>query len=76
MAGFGLGTIPAMLSLSLLGRFISIRFRQQLRKTVPVFAGIMALMLILRGLNLDIPYVSPHISTNAHGTSVQSCCHK
>lgn len=56
---FGMGTIPAMFALSFLGNKISVSFRQKLRKAVPVFVGIMAVLLVLRGLGLGIPYLSP-----------------
>lgn len=63
MAVFGLGTIPAMLSLSLFKEAISIKTRNTMRKAVPVFVGIMATLLIVRGLNLGIPYLSPKPET-------------
>jgi len=58
---FGAGTIPVMLSLPLAGSFISVNARNQIRKTVPVIIGITACLLIVRGLNLGIPYISPKI---------------
>jgi sulfite exporter TauE/SafE len=75
MAGFGLGTFPAMLSVTLLGDRISVSFREKIRKAVPVFIGIMAVMLILRGMNLGIPYLSPSIE-KANGIIYHECCHK
>ncbi len=74
MAFFGLGTIPAMLSISLLSNSISLPVRNKIRKAVPVFVVAMALLLILRGLNLGIPYVSPEMSKTECTT--HSCCHK
>jgi sulfite exporter TauE/SafE len=71
---FGIGTIPAMLAITVVRDYISIRFRERVRKVVPVFAGLMAVLLILRGLNLGIPYVSPSIKT-ANGLSSHQCCH-
>ncbi len=56
---FGLGTIPLMLGLSLFGNFVSLKFRNLLKKLTPVFAIILAILFILRGLDLGIPYVSP-----------------
>ncbi len=58
---FGLGTLPMMLSLSLFGQFIQVKYRNLMRKAVPVFVSAMAILMILRGLNLGIPYVSPRI---------------
>ncbi len=59
MLGFGLGTIPLMVVLMVAGTFISVAFRSRIRRMVPYFAGLVACVLILRGLNLGIPYVSP-----------------
>lgn len=75
MAGFGLGTLPAMMLVSFIRDYITIGFRENIRKLVPVFVGIMALLLILRGLNLGIPYISPSIKTET-GITLHQCCHK
>jgi sulfite exporter TauE/SafE len=58
MTAFGLGTIPAMLAISAVRDKISLDFRGKIRKVIPLFVGMMALMLILRGLNLDILHIS------------------
>lgn len=83
MAVFGLGTVPIMLSLPLIGNFISMPIRNSIRKSVPVIVGVMAVLLILRGLNLGIPYVSPKINTDTNSTAschsqktTFNCCHK
>jgi sulfite exporter TauE/SafE len=74
MAAFGLGTFPVMFTVTVLGKFISVQWRNQMRKAVPVFIGAMAVLLILRGLNLGIPYISPEMKATPTGT--HSCCHK
>lgn len=56
---FGMGTVPAMFSLPFVGTYFSPSFRSKMRKAVPVFVGTMALLLILRGMDLGIPYISP-----------------
>jgi sulfite exporter TauE/SafE len=71
---FGLGTLPAMLALALLSSSISVGFKSKINKVVPVFVVFMALLLILRGLNLGIPYISPEMSSTAPICS--KCCHK
>jgi sulfite exporter TauE/SafE len=73
MAGFGLGTLPAMLSVTLLGDRINVSFRQKIRKTIPVFVGVMALVLIIRGMNLGIPYLSPVVENKKGSVKIQSC---
>ena len=59
MAMFGLGTLPAMIAISLFGQFFSLKVRNSFRRIVPVFVTVMAVVLILRGMNLGIPFISP-----------------
>jgi uncharacterized protein len=74
MVLFGVGTLPAMLFVSIASQLISSKSRSLMRRAVPVFAGIMACILILRGMNLDIPYLSPAFSKK--DCMQHSCCHK
>jgi hypothetical protein len=69
MAGFGLGTVPMMLGIGLSGRLVPVRVRLQLRKAIPVSVFVLASLLILRGLGLGIPYLSPDL------TAASPCCH-
>lgn len=71
---FGLGTLPAMISISLISNKISISNRNKIRKVIPVFVASMGILLILRGLNLGIPYLSP--SADSSGTIEHTCCNK
>ncbi len=64
MMSFGIGTIPMMLGLGLFSGFITPSFRTKLNKVVPYFLALVAVLLILRGLNLGIPYVSPQIDSS------------
>lgn len=59
MGMFGLGTTPLLVVLSVFGTIISPAVRIRLNRAVPYFLGLVAILLILRGLNLGIPYVSP-----------------
>ena len=61
MASFGLGTFPAMFALSYFGFFINISIRNTIKKTVPWFVAVMGVLLIIRGMGLNIPYLSPVI---------------
>lgn len=63
MAMFGLGTIPAMAAISLLGQVFNIKLRNSFRRIVPIFISVMAIILILRGMNLGIPFISPVLQT-------------
>ncbi|GAB4136182.1 MAG: sulfite exporter TauE/SafE family protein [Bacteroidia bacterium] len=71
---FGLGTIPAMLALSLAKHKISLSFRTKMTRLVPVFVAVMAILLVLRGMGLGIPYISPEIVAEK-GKCVHHCCH-
>jgi uncharacterized protein len=72
MAFFGAGTVPVMFSLMVLKNQINISLRNKMRKAVPVFAVIFAALFILRGLNLDLPYLSPGFSS-AENKAVKGC---
>lgn len=61
MAFFGLGTLPMMLLIPFFGAYMGQAFKTRIRKTIPVFAGLMGVLLIVRGLNLGVPYLSPKI---------------
>jgi hypothetical protein len=71
MLAFGLGTLPIMALTMVFGKFISLGFRKALNKITPYMIMGVAVLLILRGLNLGIPYVSP-----THDDNHVSCCHK
>jgi len=75
MALFGLGTLPIMLSLSLSGKMISFQFKNRIQKAVPYVATVIAVLFILRGLSLDIPYLSPGMHHEKGGASEIPVCH-
>lgn len=58
---FGLGTWPAMLSVSLLAGFAKTRIRINLAFWLPMIFLLMGGWFLLRGANLDVPYLSPLI---------------
>jgi sulfite exporter TauE/SafE len=62
MAGYGLGTLPAMFLLSYFHFMIGIAARNAIRRTVPIFVITTAVLLILKGMNLNIPFISPAFS--------------
>ncbi len=68
MALFGLGTLPVMAALIFSKNFIPAEIKNSFHKVVPVFICGLGLLLIVRGMSLGIPYVSP--STD------KSCCAK
>jgi sulfite exporter TauE/SafE len=65
MASFGLGTVPMMLAISLSGKLIPVSIRLKLVKAIPISVFLLATLLILRGMSLGIPYISPDLSVGA-----------
>lgn len=55
MALFGLGTIPLMFALVLSGNALKPRFKKLLRNIAPFIMVAFALLLIARGLNVNLP---------------------
>lgn len=68
MLVFGLATMPLMLFLILFANQLNAQYRSKMRRWLPVFTAVIAVLLILRGLNLDIPYVSPYLQDMTDGT--------
>jgi uncharacterized protein len=73
---FGLGTLPLMLAVSLAGKMVQLPMRKKLQKLVPVSAGVVAVLLIVRGLALGIPYLSPPVAATQLNGAPHSCCHQ
>ena len=59
MASFGAGTLPAMLFVVFAGNMVSINFRNGIRRAMPAVSVLIGILLIVRGLELGIPYMSP-----------------
>jgi uncharacterized protein len=72
MAAFGLGTLPVMWSVSFFGNYVGIGLRKKIRSAYPIMIALMACLLIVRGMGLGIPYVSPSINNNSAGVQI---CH-
>ncbi|HRH10655.1 MAG TPA: sulfite exporter TauE/SafE family protein [Bacteroidia bacterium] len=71
MAFFGSATLPVMLALSFFKNKISLGMRSKMQRVTPYLVSIMAVLMILRGLNLGIPYVSPEYHSEKEELS---CC--
>jgi sulfite exporter TauE/SafE len=72
MGSFGLATLPAMLALGFSGYLISPGMRSRFRKLSPYIICVAGIMLILRGMGLGIPFISP-VMQSAPAASVS--CH-
>ena len=60
MLFFGLGTLPLMFATVLFGNFLSVSQRQTILKILPIITIILGVLFILRGLELNIPFISPN----------------
>lgn len=58
---FGLGTLPLLLVFSFAGNFPKRIFKKGFSTVLPILFILMGLWFILRGANLNIPYLSPLI---------------
>ncbi len=56
---FGLGTIPLMYAVVLVGNSLQGKVRNKLYQWMPVISIIIGILFILRGLQLGIPFLSP-----------------
>ena len=56
---FGIGTIPLMSLVTYVSNIFSISFRSKIQKVIPVIAVCIGVLFIIRGLGLNVPYISP-----------------
>ena len=56
---YGLGTIPMMSAVVYVSSLLSMPFRSQLQKAVPIVTVVIGVLFVLRGMGLDIAYISP-----------------
>lgn len=73
MLAFGLGTVPMMLSIGLAGRIFRRGFGFRLERAIPATLAVVGVLLILRGMSLGIPYISPVLSS--HHVICPACQH-
>lgn len=66
MLAFGLGTVPMMLALGVAGGRLQPALRFKLQRLMPVGLAAVATLLIIRGLALGIPYLSPDLGGRCH----------
>jgi uncharacterized protein len=56
---FGLGTLPMLLALGVAGNMLSTTIRRRINHLIPIMVVLVGIFFILRGLNLNIRYLSP-----------------
>ncbi|WP_291117023.1 sulfite exporter TauE/SafE family protein [Flavobacterium sp. UBA6135] len=59
MVLFGIGTIPMMSAVVLVSNFITLPIRNRIQKLIPVMVFVIGSLFIIRGMGLDIPFISP-----------------
>jgi sulfite exporter TauE/SafE len=64
MLAFGLGTMPSMLMTGLAGQLIKPQIKLAFQKIIPFIFLLMGILLVLRGLDLGIPFISPKLPVN------------
>ena len=77
---FGIGTLPMLFIISILGNSISLKLRKKMTKLIPVVVMFIGVLFILRGLGLGIPYISPpdkklQVPQKTELNSKGACCH-
>lgn len=83
MTLFGLGTLPFMFSVVLLGNLMTNAFRIKILRAIPVMMIILGGLFVLRGMEIGIPYVSPkkeslkiiHNNSEEHQKGDHTTCH-
>lgn len=83
MSLFGLGTLPFMFLVVLLGNLMTTALRIKILKFVPLMMIILGSLFILRGMEIGIPYLSPkkeamkviHNNSTDHQEGNHESCH-
>ena len=77
MLAFGLGTLPGLVAFSLFAQQLGNPIRSKINRYLPYLITVVGLLIILRGMNLNIPYISPKVSFSEEKKEVvMDCCHK
>lgn len=81
MALFGLGTLPFMFAVVLIGNLMTQAFRIKVLKIIPFIMIVLGGLFVVRGLELGIPYLSPKAEAlhlhkdHDHSGEHQENCH-
>jgi sulfite exporter TauE/SafE len=73
MVAFGLGTMPAMMIMGIAANKINRSFQQRINAYIPYVLTIVGLLVCLRGMNLNIPYISPAIKMAKKSEVAKEC---
>ena len=73
MLTFGISTTPGLLAVSKIISRLKVSFQNTTARRIQLVFSIIAVLILLRGANLGIPYLSPQIKSNQ---TAMECCHK
>ncbi len=59
MFSFGLGTLPGMIVMTYFTSRLNLSYKSKINRYLPYIVTVIGILMILRGLNLNIPYISP-----------------
>ena len=77
MLAFGLGTLPGLVAFSVFAQQLGNTIRSKINRYLPYLITVVGLLIVLRGMNLNIPYISPKVSFSEEKKEVvMDCCHK
>lgn len=74
MALFGVGTMPVFIAAWLLmSKKLSLKLKSLhiIYKVLPLIVGV---LMVLRGLDLGIPFISPELSGQDNNAKIENCC--
>lgn len=76
MIFFGLGTLPMLLAISVIGSSLSLNIRRKITKFIPLTIILIGALFILRGSRLGIPYLSPDADLKIENHAEKPACCK
>lgn len=75
MALFGMGTVPMMTFAVFSAGKLKGKFRMGVQRMLPILLLIFGILMVIRGLGLDIPYLSPGAQVALEEVSTEINCH-
>lgn len=73
MIGFGVGTLPWLTGAVAVVGQLPLKFRYQASKVIPALALSVGILFILRGLALNIPFISPALQSLGLPEAMTTC---
>ena len=76
MMFFGIGTLPGMIIIAYLANQMAFSFKSKINRYLPYIISLIGLLIIIRGMNLDIPFISPKSTLTDSKKEIKlECCH-